>query len=77
MRVTFKFNLGDQVIEKATKIEGRIVIVAADDVGHCYTVQFAKRIHGRKQHWKREGEIELAPAKPKKKKRAVASTGPG
>lgn len=72
MRITFKFNLGDQVTEKATDIEGRIVLVGADDIGHLYTVQFQQPIRGNKRHWKREGEIELVPAKAKPKKKRGA-----
>lgn len=74
MRITFKYSLGDHVIDKATKITGRIVIVGADDIGVCYEVQFARAISsGRKRQWKRESEIEPmlpAPKKRKKKKRS-------
>lgn len=69
MRITFKYTLGDHVIEKSTNIKGRIVVVGADDIAHCYEVLFERPIMGRKRHWKREAEIEAAPA-PKKKKRA-------
>ncbi len=69
MRITFKFKLGDQVTENATGIEGRIVIVAADHIGHCYEVAFQQPIRGNKRHWKRELEITLLPAKPKAKKK--------
>lgn len=70
MRITFKYALGDQVIEKSTDIKGRIVIVGADDVGHCYEVQFERPIMGRRRHWKRESEISLVPAPKKKKKKS-------
>lgn len=66
MRITFKHALGDHVIEKSTDIKGTIVVVGADDIGHCYEVLFERPIMGRKRHWKREAEIKAAPA-PKKK----------
>lgn len=66
MQIRFKYALGDHIIEKSTKIQGRIVIVGADDIGHCYEVMFERPIMGRKRHWKRESEIKAAPA-PKKK----------
>lgn len=68
MRITFKYKLGEQVIENATKIKGRIVIVGADDIGHCYEIVFEQQIMGRKRHWKREPEITLVPASKKKNK---------
>ena len=67
MRITFKYALGDHVIEKSTDIKGMIVVVGADDIGHCYEVLFERPIMGRKRHWKRESEIKTAPA-PKKNK---------
>ena len=69
MRITFKYALGDQVIEKSTDRKGRIVIVGADDIGHCYEIQFEQPSMGRKRHWKRESEIKAAPAPNKKKSR--------
>ncbi len=67
MQIRFKYALGDHVIEKSTKIQGSIVVVGVDDIGHCYEVLFEQPIMGRKRHWKRESEIRKAPA-PKKKK---------
>lgn len=67
MRITFKYALGDKVIEKSTDTKGRIVMVGADDIGHCYEILFERPIMGRKRHWKRESEIKAAPASKKKK----------
>ncbi len=67
MRINFEFKLGDEVIEKATAIRGRVVVLGRDDVGNIYEIHFQQPTMGRRRHWKRAGEIELAP-KPKKVK---------
>ena len=67
MRIDLKFSVGDNIIETATKIRGRIVTAGADEIGHLYECAFEQSMQGRRRHWKRESEIKLAP-KPKKAK---------
>ena len=63
MNVNFKFEPGDEVVEKATGLRGRVVVCGIDEISTTYEVSFEQRILGRRRHWKRPAEIKAAPKK--------------
>ena len=67
MQLNLKYDLGDEVVEVATGIKGKIVTAGVDEHGDYYECEFQERIQGRRRHWKREREIKLVPKRKKKK----------